>query len=76
MRLLVGALAGAFFTAAIFAAQDEHHYECTEIVPNEDGGECVGDIVQVPGPDRQEIVGFAFAGGVVLLFGMAYDDEP
>jgi len=64
-RTIAGVIAGVLLVGAVLAMQGKYHLACRGRVVNVDGTECVGDEVEVPGPDRGEVAllaaGAAFA---------------
>ncbi len=71
-RTVAGGIAGAALVGAVLALTAKHHYECTQEVRSADGMECVGDYVNVAGPDR----GLAFGWGLVAFLGIRFAIKP
>ena len=69
-RAVAGAIAGALFLGAVLATQDKAHQECTQTVRTNDGTECVGDYVTVPGPDIVMACIEAFCGAMAMAISL------
>lgn len=64
-RAVTMAIAVAFFVGAGLATQESTHLECTELIKvGHQEAECIGEYVEVPGPDR-EVIFFMALGGVI-----------
>ena len=65
-RTLAGVVAGVFVTLAVTAATQDRHLECSEYSGAEDDASCVGEYVEVPGPDHGKA--FLYGVGAILSF--------
>ena len=64
-RMIAGVIAGVLLVGTVLAMQEKYHLGCRGRSVNVDGTECVGDEVEVPGPDLGKVAllaaGAAFA---------------
>ncbi len=65
-RALTAMLAAGFFIMAYFAFTADYHSECTQEIQTRDGTECVGDYVQVEGPDIFQGLFLLVLGGYAI----------
>lgn len=61
-RVLAGATAVTLLLLAFSESQRKFHSDCTSEVQTRDGSECVGDYVNVPGPDWANVALLIAAG--------------
>ena len=70
-RTIAGVIAGVLLVGAVLAMQGKYHLACRGRVVNVDGTECVGDEVEVPGPDRGEVALLAAGAAFAIWRGIA-----
>ena len=65
-RIATITVAAALFAGAGLATQGDSHLECTDLGRE---GECVGDIISVPGPNIRVISSLVLGGAISLFVG-------
>ena len=75
-RTLCGAASVCLLTGAVVTARADSHIDCSHKEPTFDGFECVGELIEVPGPHRGRVLVLAGAAAFAFWCDMRAPQAP